>query len=226
LVVGDSQARSLGFGLERWGPSAHAAVVWNVATEGCGLASDGQVLGVANRTADISDTCQAATRALRTQVETFRPNTVIVLSSIWDTRTRKLAGWSDFSKFGDPRLDNYLRETYAKMVSTLSSTGAHVVWMDAPCIKPNTALNAGGEFELVRLTIDHLNQDIIAPVVRASGGKASQFDLDAILCPNGTYRNTAPGVSEVRADGVHFTVDGAMWFADTYGKQLIGIGGK
>jgi hypothetical protein len=67
---------------------------------------------------------------------------------------------------------------------------------------------------------------VIEPVVRASGGKASQFDLDAILCPNGEYRNTAPGVSEVRGDGVHFTVDGAMWFADTYGKQLIGIGGK
>ena len=67
---------------------------------------------------------------------------------------------------------------------------------------------------------------VIEPVVRASHGKAFLFDLDAILCPGGKYRTSVPGVGEVRGDGVHFTVDGAMWFADTYGKQLIGIGGK
>ena len=47
------------------------------------------------------------------------------------------------------------------------------------------------------------------------------FDLYAVLCPDGKLLNGADGISPLRVDGIHFTPDGSMWFARTYGDQLL-----
>lgn len=47
------------------------------------------------------------------------------------------------------------------------------------------------------------------------------FQLDDILCPNGQMIDEIEGVGPVFVDGVHFSVDGAMWFARKYGEELI-----
>ena len=47
------------------------------------------------------------------------------------------------------------------------------------------------------------------------------FDLAAVMCPDGEPLDAIEGVGDPRPDGVHFSVDGALWFAETYGDRLL-----
>lgn len=49
------------------------------------------------------------------------------------------------------------------------------------------------------------------------------FDLHAILCPEGEAVRTIGDSPELRADGAHFSPDGSLWFARTYGAELLGF---
>ncbi|MCP4766852.1 MAG: acyltransferase, partial [Gammaproteobacteria bacterium] len=67
LIIGDSQARSLGFGLERWGFD-HGIWVWNAATNGCGIADEGNVYYWGGKEARLRPECVAAVAAYKDQV--------------------------------------------------------------------------------------------------------------------------------------------------------------
>ena len=51
------------------------------------------------------------------------------------------------------------------------------------------------------------------------------FDLAKLLCPGGKPLKSVDGVGDLRPDGVHFSVNGALWFARTYGDKLLKLGG-
>lgn len=222
LVLGDSQARSLAFGLERWGASTHAAVVWNAATEGCGLANDGLVTGARDATPP-SEKCLNAARSWRRQVDEFRPDVVIVLTSIWDLLDRELPTWRGPKGPGDPQFDDYLVDTYTNAVDTWTAKGATVRWLTAPCNRldpPPGQASASGSSETTARTA-HLNAEILPRVAAARPDSVELFQLDDILCPDGQMIDEIKGVGPVFVDGVHFSVDGAMWFARKYGEELI-----
>ncbi len=151
MVIGDSQARSVGYGLERWGASTGKAVVWNIASEGCGLTADGQVHDASGRAVDSSEICRNALNAWKDRVVTFQPDVVVVLSSIWDLNDRKIDGWDDFEAIGSPVFDEFLRTQYAEVIDTFTGAGGRVVWMSAPCTETTaTAGPTPDESDLVR----------------------------------------------------------------------------
>jgi hypothetical protein len=51
-----------------------------------------------------------------------------------------------------------------------------------------------------------------------------RFELDDVLCPDGQFQDEIDGVSPVRVDGIHFSVDGSIWFAEEYGEELLRMG--
>ncbi|MEZ5178679.1 MAG: acyltransferase family protein [Acidimicrobiales bacterium] len=224
MVVGDSQARSLGYGLERWGAENDRAVVWNVATEGCGILTDGTIRGFGS--GPVSEVCARAVDAWPRQVASFDPDIVVVLTSIWDLQDRQLPGWPAMRSIGDPEFDEYVESSFERAVDVLTAGGAHIVWMKAPCSRfepaPGQSTDLPDAFDPARSQA--LNRDILQPLAKAHPD-VDLFDLDRALCPGGRYTNTRDGVSEVRVDGIHFSVAGAAWFAETYGDEVLRLGG-
>ena len=222
MVVGDSQALSLGYGLDRWAALHKRAVVWNHGIEGCGVAVGGERPTFGSAGSGI-ERCRAAVREWPRQLEAFDPDVVVVLSSLFDIQDRRLSGASDFTSIGNPEFDASLLREYESVVDTLSSTGARVVWMTTPCtaIKPV----AGQPAPNATRQIDHLNSAILTKLDRDRPARVVPFDLADAICPDGKPVKSVDGVGELRPDGVHFSVEAALWFAETYGEKLLKVGG-
>jgi peptidoglycan/LPS O-acetylase OafA/YrhL len=223
MVVGDSQARSLGYGLERWGPD-NDVWVWNVAVNGCGIADEGFKYGSGTEE-PVSEACTLVASEWVRQIEVFDPDLIVVFSSTWDLGLRRLDGWDEPALIGDPRVDDYLRREYLEAVDTLTSSGARIVWMQAPCLGVERQTDPTG------ISVDWLSPDVLGeyntrllPEVQAARPDlVTLFDLPAIICPGGSPIQEADGVSPIRGDGAHFGVDGSLWFAGRYGAELLGL---
>lgn len=222
MVVGDSQSLSLGYGLERWAADQRRALVWNRGNEGCGVAVDGDVRGFGSTDSGAAR-CRAAIRSWPKQLRSFRPDVVIVLSSLTDIQDRKIPGESRLRAFGDATFDRYLLDQYRRAVDVLSSTGATVVWMTPPCTSVHLAPGQTAAYDARH--IGALGDRIVPALLRSRPGKVVEFDLAEVLCPNGKPLESVSGVGEVRPDGVHFSVEGAIWFARNFGNELLRRGG-
>ncbi len=225
LVVGDSTARTLGFGLERWATETGSALVWTTATLGCGIADDASLRGVGDRPEQVDAPCLEVRDGWRRQIAEFDPDLVIVLSTIPDMQDRRLPGWDDFLAPGDAEFDAYLVREYHDAVDVLTAGGARVLWLKPPCVRSLEA--AGGEVGASLGPSDtnrvrHLN-DVILPTLAADEPSVRLFDLFGPLCPNGEFVEEIDGV-EVRPDGVHYSSEGSRWFADRYGAALLEAG--
>jgi hypothetical protein len=222
MVVGDSQALSLGFGLEKWSAEHARAVVWNHGINGCGVAVEGEkrTFGLANTELE---RCDAAVRAWPKQLRAFDPDVVIVLSSLNDIQDRRLPGASDFTSIGDPEFDALLLDEYERVVDTLSSTGAHVVWMKPPCTAMKPVPGQPVRYPASR--IDRLNSAILTKLERARSGRVTLYDLASEICPDGKPLESVDGVGTLRPDGIHLSIEGSRWYAETYGEQLLQAGG-
>ena len=223
MVVGDSIAQTMAYGLERWSAKGDKVVVWSDATGGCGIADAGKVLKAGGREAAVPSNCVGLAERFGDAVKRFRPDVVIVLSSIFDLQDRKLAGWPRFLGPGTKQFDDYLEKEYVDAYDTLSTSGARVVWMKNPCVHYTLGLVGGinGSFDNTR--IQYVNTAILGRLAKARPA-VRFFDLNQVLCPGGKFVKSLGGVKDVRTDGVHFSPEGSQWFADTYGRKLVDLG--
>jgi hypothetical protein len=222
LVVGDSTARTLGYGLERWASDTGAAVVWSAGTEGCGIVADGVVRDSSGRDQPVPASCRDVAEDWRTQLAEFDPDLVVVSSLVFDLQARRLDSWPGFLAPGDRRFDDYLTDVYVDAVDVLSSRGATVLWMLNPCARP--LLGAVGDPDaLATERIRYVNEHILGRV-RDARRDTRLFDLFTVLCPEGEFVQPVGAVDTIRPDGVHFGAEGSVWFAERYGAELLEIG--
>jgi peptidoglycan/LPS O-acetylase OafA/YrhL len=224
VVVGDSVARSLGNGLVAWGAASRRAAVWDLSRDGCGVWVDGEIQSLYAGTGPLPAGCVAAVRSWPRDIVDFRPDVVVVLSTIWDLADRKLVDWDRFRRPGDPVFDEALLARYRDLVATAEAVGARVVWLTAPCTDPDDgglpfgAPRARGAFEPRRTT--HLNR-VLLP--RLAGPTVSVVDLFGLVCPGGRYRSQIGPIKDGRPDGLHFSEAGARWLADTHALSWLGL---
>jgi peptidoglycan/LPS O-acetylase OafA/YrhL len=224
MIVGDSQARSVGYGLELFESDTGGAVVWNLATPGCGIAVDGTVRDAVTEAVQRADddACVAAVEAWSSNVAEFDPDVVLVLSSLRDVQDRRLDGDADFGVIGDSRIDDHLVGVYTRAVDTLSGGGATVVWMKPPCLRYVSPFGGGGEapaaFEPQR--IERLKADVL-PVVAQARPDMVLFGLDEILCPGGDFLESTAGLTDIRPDGAHLSVDASVWLAEILHRDVV-----
>ena len=224
LIIGDSQARSLGYGFERWGVD-HGIWVWNAATNGCGIADEGYVYYWGeNKEAPLRPECITAVAAYKDQVARFEPDLVLVLSSAWDIGLRRLDGWPEPLHVQNPEFKAYLTREYREVAETLTERGAKVVWMQAPCVDRSTE-NAAHINWFTRDDLDTLNLEILPSIAAEYPDNIVLYDLDEILCPSGEALGEIDGISPIRGDGVHFGPESSGWFAETYGPSILEAGG-
>ena len=224
MVVGDSQARSVGFGLERLESETRGAVVWNVAAQGCGIVNGGTVRDVVTDTEQEPDqSCVEAVEAWSSNVEEFDPDIVLVLSSLRDVQDRRLDAAGDFGVIGDGGIDNHLLSAYTEAVDTLSAGGATVVWMKPPCVRYESPFGGGGDapsaFEPER--IERLNDHVLPALARARPDDVVLYGLDEILCPRGEFLDDTGDLTDIRPDGIHLSPEASLWIADRLHRDVV-----
>lgn len=218
MVVGDSTARTIGYGLERWADQNGTALVWSRAVEGCGIADEGLVRSVAGREVPVGAECAAVTERWAAGVDEFDPDLVLVASHIFDLQDRQIPGWPDLLAPGDPAFDDYLVEEYVQAYDVLAASGARVVWFENPCVSYVFPSGDDGPFRLER--IRHVNEVVLGRL-RAVRPELHTFDLFDVLCPDGEFVRGLADVDVLRPDGVHLSSEGSLWFAEGHGDSIL-----
>lgn len=224
MVVGDSQARSVGYGLEQLEASTNGAVVWNLGEGGCSIANDGVVRDlVSDEEAEPDPTCVQAVAAWPAAVAAFHPDIVLVLSSLRDLLDRRLPGDDDFRTVGDASIDTYLVDTYADAVDALGAGGARVVWMVPPCVRFESPLGGGGEappaYAPERMA--RLVDTVLPALVRARPDQVELYALDEVLCPGGTFLDDTDELQDIRPDGIHLSPEASLWLAGILHEDVV-----
>jgi peptidoglycan/LPS O-acetylase OafA/YrhL len=223
MIVGDSQARSLGYGLERWAAAGEDAWVWNVAVEGCGVLRDGLIPDFGGER-PVLEHCRRVRDDWRTQVERFEPDLVLVLTSAYDLGPRRLEGWDEPALPGDERFDAYLLDEYRASVDVLAEGGATVVWMQPPCAELRSGQPGLETNRIDEEALRHLTDDLLPALASERPDDVVLYDLGAVICPGGEARETTDDGEPMRFDGVHFTEAASLWFADEHGAELLDLG--
>lgn len=214
MIVGDSQAWVLGNALRRWA-EAHPteAAVWDAAGRGCGIVRGGTTIRLGTEETGV---CEDWDVQWANKLERFDPDVVMVMSSGWDWVPRKLSGWDDFKKYGDPTFDAHMVEEYKQAAELLSSKGAQVVWLTNAC------------YELEGFSTDdprHGNDKLLPQVAAAQPKSVRIYDFFADLCPNGTYTRDVGGDPNGRPDGLHLSDKAADVEAAKLMPLMIGVSG-
>jgi hypothetical protein len=208
MMVGDSVAITLGRGLERWGP-AHGVQVLNDGRLYCGIVRVGRLAASLGHTSNAA--CTDWSTRWGTTLASFRPQVVVVLTTIWDTSPRQLDAWgSRYVTIFDPRLDALITGEWREAAATLRAYGARVVWLTPPCANTQLASDA----------LHYAAVHLVEPLART--GAFSSIDLASYVCPGGRFSNTIDGTSNARPDGLHFSDPGADAVARWLGPQLAG----
>ena len=224
VVLGDSVARSLGNGLSGWAAAEGSAAVWDLSHDGCGVWTAGDVQSLYAGTGPLPTSCTDGVDRWSREIADYRPEVVIVLSTIWDLADRKLPEWKRFRHPGDPVFDDALLARYRELIGQANAAGARVVWMTAPCTDPDNgglpfgAPKARAAFDPARTA--HLNRSVLPQL----GSEVRVVDLFSLVCPGGRFTETVGPVTGARPDGLHFSESGARWLADTYASDWLGTG--
>jgi lysophospholipase L1-like esterase len=214
LVVGDSVAFNLGYGLLEVGRASGDLRAANAAQFGCPVARGGsyRFLRDVREFPARCDWAQLFPRFLAEQ----NPDLVVLASGIWEVVDRRFVGDDRWRHIGMPEVDRYLLREFLAAVDTLGSTGATVALVTYPRIEAGADRGFVGLPESDPARIERLNQ-LLAQVVALRPGVATLVDLRGWLAgqPGGESDPAA------RPDGVHFSDDYsvtvARWLAPVLG---------
>jgi hypothetical protein len=222
MVVGDSFALSVGLGLANYGTSSGQMTVLNTALIGCGFGRGGSNRGIGLER-EWPPECQTRDARLTMLMADFHPDVVVVAGGMWDVTDRKLAGTTRWTHIGVPAYDWYLALEFQHLAGLLGSTGAKVVWTNAPHWNPiyDPALYMGpppyAEADFGR--VDRYNDVLRAAI----GAMPNVHILDLAMWmrffPGGEFS------PNLRVDGVHFTLQSTdVVAADYLGPWTVAIG--
>lgn len=153
--------------------------------------------------------CEDRPQRWRAEVESFRPDVVVMLSALWDGRDHRVDG--RILDFGTPEADAYWLSEMQVAIDLLSSKGAEVAILTAPYFPTQG---------LAPERIDWLNR-LYRKAADRNPDSVTVLDLNRFLYPTGEFTAGINGVN-VRGDGYHFSQEGAdmvgRWLAPKISK--------
>ena len=213
LLVGDSEASFLGFGL---GPdSAKYDVLYaGDGVFGCGLLTyatsfHGTVVSGSEgyRGGHAPVPCAGQLTRWQADVDAFHPDVVLLADGEYEVRDQRIDG--SWQHIGTPAVDDRELEALTRATSVLGSTGATVVLLTAPYYQQVEQADGQAWPEDAPARADRYNA-LLHQVAGASGGRVVVLDLGAKLDPGGHFTSTIDGVAVRFADGIHVTPAGAL----------------
>ena len=227
LLLGDSEASFLGFGL---GPDSAA---YNVNYEGdgvfgCGLLPNTTlfhgtvVLGtVGARGGQEAVSCTTQLERWKADLDTFHPDVVMLAEGEYEVRDRLVNG--TWTHIGEPGFDAAERSAIRSAVADLRSTGATVVLLTAVYYHQQEQTSGASWPEDDPQRVNRYNA-MLRQVAAESGGGVVVEDLNAHLDPEGTYAQYIGGVNVRFADGIHVDPAGAKLIAPWLVRNLAALG--
>jgi peptidoglycan/LPS O-acetylase OafA/YrhL len=216
LIIGDSVAVTLSDGLERaqaeWG-----LAVWNQSVLGCGLVGADAKL-FQGKWVDQGTECADWRARWQTDVDTFQPDVVLVLSGAWDTYDMNVDG--RWLAFGSAEADAQTLAGLERAVGVLSSRGATVVLLTTPYPEKRDLALDGRTNRVDPKRIDTLN-GLYRTVAEERPDEAAVVDLNGYL---GSLGNPVAidGV-DLRIDDLHFTPEGSDMIVRWLAPQLVSV---
>ena len=227
LLVGDSEASFLGFGL---GPdSAQYGVDYQGdGVFGCGLLTyttsfhgtlvDGDR---GERGGHTLVPCDTQLTRWRADVEAFHPDVVLLADGEYEVRDQRID--NAWVHIGSPVVDTRERQALDRATSVLGATGATVVLLTAPHYQQPEQANGKPWPEDGPARVDRYNA-ILRQVAAGSGGRVVVADLGGRLDPGGRYADSVDGVVVRFADGIHVTPAGAKLVSPWLLSTSVGLG--
>lgn len=226
LLVGDSEASFLGFGL---GPAsaAHGVNFAGDGVFGCGLLTNttlfhGTLVNgtIGQRGGHQLVPCGTQLTRWHADVDTFHPDVVLLADGEYEVRNQRTSyGWTHI---GTRRFDATEVAALTRAVAVLHSTGATVVLLTAPYYHQFEQPDGNPWPEDDPARVDRYNH-LLGQVAAASHGAAVVADVNARLCPDGRFTSTIGGVTVRFSDGIHVTAAGAAlispWLLDLAATQ-------
>lgn len=219
LVVGDSVAFNIGFGLQKWAKATGAGRVHAAGQLGCPIARGGQNRFLLNMET-FPDRCDWSTRKMFPGwIDTHDPDVVVVVSGIWEVVDRRLLGDDRFRHIGQPIVDRYVLAEFLSAIDTLAARGANVVLLTYPHLQAGRDQGYTDLPESDPARVDRLNE-LLAEAVALRPGVATLVDFQGWLAsqPGGELD------AAKRSDGLHFYDEYAPTIAAWLGPQLTEIG--
>ncbi|MGP0032606.1 MAG: acyltransferase family protein [Acidimicrobiales bacterium] len=215
LLIGDSTALTLGLGLgEPAVQSKYGYVLDDQGILGCGVVV-GPEIELLGQPADSAMPCNGATPAPGTplaqqpfavqwkaEMAATHPNVVVLLAGRWEDVNRVYQGkWTNIL---NPTFARYVKQQLEAASNLVTATGANMVFLTAPCTDEGEQLDGAPWPEDSPARLAEYNR-LVRQVAAEHPTTDSVVDLDATVCPNGTFTPTYKGVTIRRPDGVHFT---------------------
>jgi hypothetical protein len=233
-VFGDSTALSLAWGLATKPlVSKYGYMLQDMGTLGCGVVNGPVVRFRGTYYLDHTE-CNGAPptpgEPLSAQpwpvqwlsaMSTNHPNVVVVLAGRWEIVARVYNGvWTNIRH---PAFANYVKRQLDLASNLITSTGANVIFMTAPCA--NEAKKPGGapypEGDPHRLAIYN---ELVRQVASEHPRTDSVIDLDALVCSGGKFRPDYMGVKIRTADGIHFTAQAGVILGSALMPRIVASG--
>ncbi len=226
LLVGDSEASFLGFGL---GPESGAFGVSYAGDGvlGCGLLQGKTLLhgtldlGTVGTRDQVEVPCSSQYTRWRADLEAFHPDVVLLADGEYEVRNRYLNG--AWTHIGEPGFDRAERAAMEQAVAVLRSTGATVVLLTAVYYHQPEAANGSSWPEDNPRRVNAYNA-MLRQVAATSGGGVVVENLNAHLDPGGHYAQFIDGKNVRYADGIHVSPAGAKLVAPWLLGQIAKLG--
>ena len=224
LLVGDSEASFLGFGL---GPESSNFNVQYAGDGvfGCGLLTNatdfhGTVVNgnVGYRGGHVPVPCDTQLTRWKADVDAFRPDVVLVADGEYEVRDQRVG--TGTTNILSATFDETERRALTRAAAVLGSTGAPVVLLTAPYYHQLEQDNGSPWPEDDPVRVDRYNS-ILRQVAHSSGGTVAVVDLGAELDPGGHYDPVIDGVDVRFSDGIHVTRAGAELVAPWLLRQVV-----
>jgi peptidoglycan/LPS O-acetylase OafA/YrhL len=210
LVVGDSVAGSLRPGLVDLGPPV--AESWS---PGCRLIS-----GTLRFENLFTQDCSWR-KDWATVVDQQHPDTVVLLPAVWDLFDVRPTHSKSYLVPGTRQWAHAYAAALESAISVLGSTGARIVLPTMPCVGavPGAKHGMGSALDVARVRAAN---DVVRRVAARHPAQVVQPDLFTLLCPSAKYQKGAGAVPSVRADGEHYTAEGADYVAAFLRPYILG----
>ena len=226
LLVGDSQALTLGLGLQTAlaaDPTNDHLTLLNEGILGCGVADGTTGLEKGStfivgapctpdpQSADCPPggvfgprqnvPCQAWTAAWADWVRQLKPNVVVFLAGGGETHDRLYDGV--MTNILNPAFASYVKSQLEKAVQIATASGALMVFMTKPCQSTGEQPD-GAPWPEDSSARQSVYNSLLRSVADAHPGQIYMQDLNSTVCPGGKYDEYLKGVQVRQPDGVHF----------------------
>ncbi|MEZ5347584.1 MAG: acyltransferase family protein [Microthrixaceae bacterium] len=216
LVVGDSVAFNIGYGLDEWSDEAGGVRVQPAGQLGCPIARGGQFRFLRN-IETFEDRCDWS-EMFGDWIDSNDPEVVVLVSGIWEVVDRRLQGDDRFRRIGEPLVDRYILSEFLSAIDTLAARGANVVVLTYPHFEAGRDQGYSDLPESDPARVDRLNE-LLAEAVSMRPGVATLVDFQDWLAaqPGGELDPLK------REDGLHFRDEYAPTIGAWLGPQLVDL---